>query len=356
MGESRKGEERAVDLALLRNLTEAVGTPSREEAVRAVLREYLAGHVDEIRTDAMGNLIARKGSGPVRVLLDGHMDEVGLVVSGFTDEGYLKFKKSGGIDDRVLPGRAVWVGTNRLPGLIGIKAPHLERGKVDEKVVPAHDLVIDIGACSREEAMSLCDYGDPVVWASRLEEFGDAVIKAKALDNRVGCALAAETIRAAGRSQNISLYAVFAVQEEIGLRGARVAAWQVEPHVALALECTSNGEGPGVEPPETVTLLGKGPALSWMDGTAIVPEGLRRHLEGLAESAGIPYQYRTLTTAGTDAGQIHLARGGVPTAVVSVPCRYIHSGSGLINRHDYEAALRLVGLFVESVEKGAYRP
>ncbi|MCG0238115.1 MAG: M42 family metallopeptidase [Firmicutes bacterium] len=344
-----------MDLALLRELTEAVGTPGREEPVRAILRRYLEGHVDELRTDALGNLIARKGSGPVRVLLDGHMDEVGLLVSGFTPEGYLQFKKSGGIDDRVLPGRAVWVGPSRLPGVIGLRAPHLSRGEKEPRAVPARELVIDIGARSREEAMALCDYGDPVVWATRLEEFGPYGIKAKALDNRVGCALAAEIIRHA-EVKNISLYAVFAVQEEIGLRGARVAARQVSPHVALALECTSCGEGPGVSPPETVTLLGKGPALSWMDGTAIVPEGLRRHLEALAERAGIPYQYRTLTTAGTDAGQIHLARAGVPTAVVSVPCRYIHSGAGLIHRQDYEGALALVRLFVESIEKGEYRP
>lgn len=343
-----------MDLALLKGLTEAVGTPGHEGPVRAILRAYLEDHVDELQTDALGNLIARKGSGPLAVLLDAHMDEVGLIISGFTDDGLLKFKKSGGIDDRVLAGKAVWVGPDRIPGVIGLKAYHLVADR--DKAVSYRDLAIDIGAASREEAMAAVDYGDPAVWATRLEEWGERTIKAKALDDRAGCALVAETLRAWPGHPALTVYGAFTVQEEVGLRGARAAAWRVAPQVALAFECTSSARVPGVDPHEAVTEMGRGPALYWMDGRTIPPERLNRHLEELARQAGLPIQYRRQTTAGTNAGAIHLSRGGVPTANLALPCRYFHSGTSLIDRGDYDAALALSIRFLESLAKGEFRP
>ncbi len=339
-----------MDLQLLKDLTEAVGTPGHEEPVRRILQGYLDGHVSDLRVDAMGNLIVRQGNGPLTVMLDAHMDEVGLIISGYTEDGLLKFKKSGGIDDRVLAGKAVWVGADRLPGVIGLQAYHLVEER--DQAVSHQNLYIDIGARNREEAMAMVDYGEPAVWASRLEEWGERTIRAKALDDRAGCALLAETLRSWPADPALTVYGVFSVQEEIGMRGARTAAWQVAPRIALVFESTSSANIPGVDPRDTVTELGKGPALYWMDGRTIVPGWLNRHLEQLARQAGLPFQYRRQTTAGTDAGAIHLSRGGVPTASMALPCRYFHSGVSLIDRHDYEAALAISRLFLESLAKG----
>ncbi|BDG59152.1 M42 family metallopeptidase [Caldinitratiruptor microaerophilus] len=344
-----------MDVALLRALSEAPGVSGREEAVRAVLRAYLEGHADEVATDPLGNLLVRKGRGPVRVLLDAHIDEVGFLVSGFTEDGLLRFKTVGGIDDRVVPGRAVWIGPNRVPGVIGLKAIHLTGGERD-KAVPVRDLFIDIGARSRDEAESVVDYGDPVVWATEFEEWGGAVVKGKALDDRAGCALLAEAVRDWSGGSRVTLLASFSAQEEIGLRGARVAAERLKPHVALALEATSCADVPGVPPEESVTRFGQGPALSWLDGTNIVPERLRAHLEALASRAGIPLQHRRLATAGTDAGAIHLTGAGVPTAVMALPARYIHSAASLVHKSDYDHALALVRLFLDSLERGEFKP
>lgn len=343
-----------MDLGLLRSLCEAPGVSGAEEPVLAILRQYLEGHVDALETDPLGNLLVRKGSGPVRVLLDAHMDEVGLIVSGFTVEGLLRFKTVGGIDDRVLPGRAVLVGPERIPGVVGLKAYHLEEAR--ERAVPVRELFIDIGARSRAEAEAAVQYGDPVVWATPFEEWGPDVVKGRAMDDRAGCALVAETLRAWPGGEGITLLASFSVQEEVGLRGARVAADRLQPNVALVLEATSCADVPGVAPEETVTRFGQGPSLSWLDGTNIVPARLLGHLESLAREAGIPLQHRRLATAGTDAGAIHLAGAGVPTAVVALPARYIHSPVSLVHRRDYDHALELVRRFLDSVERGEFRP
>lgn len=343
-----------MDLELLKALTAATGTPGHEGPVRAVLREYLQGSVDELRTDAMGNLFARKGSGPLVVLLDAHMDEVGLIITGYTDDGLLRFKKSGGIDDRVLAGKSFWVGPLRLPGVVGLKAYHLTEER--EKAVSYRELYLDIGARNRDEAMALVDYGHPAVWATELEEWGEHTVKAKALDDRAGCALLAETLRTWPAHPALTVYGTFTVQEEIGTRGARTAAWQVSPHVALVYECTSSANVPGVSPEDIVTELGQGPALYWMDGLTIPPERLNRHLTELARGAGLPLQYRRQTTAGTNAGAVHLSRGGVPTANLALPCRYFHSGTSLIDRADYAAALALSARFLDSLAKGEFRP
>lgn len=342
-----------MDFPLLKELTEAVGTPGREGPVRTILRRHLDGQVDDLATDALGNLIARKGNGPLRVVLAAHMDEVGLLISGFTDQGLLRFKKSGGVPDAVLPGRAFWVGEGRVPGVIGVPALHIAEDR--DKIVPAADLYMDIGARSRAEAESLVDYGDPAVWATACELLGQATVKAKALDDRAGCALLVELLRGPAYP-GLTVCGVFTVQEEVGARGARVAAYGLDPRLAVALEVTTAADVPGADPHQRVTEQGRGPAISWMDGNTIVPEGLRRHLEEVAGRHGIPCQPRRSTTAGTDAGAIHLARGGIPAASVSMPGRYIHSNAALLQVADYEHTLALMQAFLESLDKGEFRP
>ena len=340
---------------LLEELTQACSLSGDEGEVRAVLRRWLGGTVCELYTDNIGNLICRRGQGPVRVIVAAHMDEVGLVVAGHDDSGLLRVKESGGLDVRVLPGRAVLVGRPKVPGVIGAPAVHLLDEDEAERVLPSRELYVDVGARSKEEAAEVAAPGDPVYFATSFERLSDRVVKAKALDDRVGCYILARLLLDPER-ENLTLLGVFTVQEEVGLRGARVAAQHLAPRLALAVDGTSAADVPGVEPPQTCTHLGRGPAVSLMDGTIVMHERIREHLVGLARRHGVPWQYRRLTTAGTDAGGIFLERTGIPACTVAVPCRYIHSPASLADLDDIEHTLTLLRLLLDSLDKGEFEP
>lgn len=341
---------------LLDKLSNACGLPGLEHEVRDLLRQELAPYVDEMWTDAIGNLMVRKGSGPVKVMLDAHMDEVGFCVGEITDEGYLKLKKMGGLDDRVLPGRQVWVTHRRIPGVLGAKAWHLcapdERGKV----IPFDAMSVDLGCRNRKEVEELgIELGDPVYFATTFEHFSDKVVKGKAFDDRAGCAVLAAILQNHSYP-GITLYGAFTVQEEVGLRGARVAAYNLNPDMAIALEGTGSANAAGVDPFDTITNMGEGPAISLMDSSGIPNLQVWEHLVKVAREHAIPYQHRRIVGGGTDAGGIALQRSGIPVCTVSVPCRYIHTNAALCNLDDLNGAVRLVHHFLESVEKGEFRP
>lgn len=343
-----------MDLALLKALSEAVGPPGDEEEVRQILTRHLAPVADELQVDPLGNLLVRRGSGPCRVMVDAHMDEVAGLVSDFAPDGFLAFKVSGGVDDRVWAGRHVWVGRQRVPGVIGVRAYHLSRDQRND-AVPQRELRIDIGARSQEEALRWVDYGDAVVWATAFEQWGDQVVKGKALDDRAGCAAVAALLTGP-RYPGISLYGSFSVQEEIGLRGVRTAVAQVDPHLALVYDVTAATDYPGIGPERQSATMGAGPALSWMESSMILSEGLNRHLASLAAAAGIPFQHRRATRSGTNAGAIHPSLRGIPTAVISAPCRYLHSPAALLNVADLRGGVALGEELLRSVEKGAFHP
>ncbi|RME39991.1 MAG: M42 family peptidase, partial [Thermoflexia bacterium] len=225
-------------MELLKELSEAFGPSGYEKEVRQVLRRALEEYADRMWVDALGNLhIVREGTSPnrLRILLAAHMDEIGLMVVGHDDSGGLRVRAVGGIDDRVLPGAQVWVGTERIPGVIGLKPVHLLEQGEDEKVVKIDQLLVDIGAKGKEEAQRLAPLGTPMVFATRFESVG-ALVKGKSFDDRAGCAVLAELVR--GERLPHDLHAVFTVQEEVGLRGARVAAYAARPDCAFALEGT----------------------------------------------------------------------------------------------------------------------
>ena len=329
-------------LELLRRLSEAAGVSGDEEPVRAILREAIQPHVDEMRVDALGNLIAVRaatGDRPMRVMVEAHMDEVGLMVIRVERNGTLRFRKVGGIDDRILPAKAVRVGRERIPGVIGMKPIHLLSGAERQRVPDVDDLFIDIGASSQEEAERVVKRGDRAVFDTSFADLG-ARVKGKAFDDRVGCAILAALI-AAG-PYPVELHAVFAVQEEIGLRGAQVAAYDIYPDAAFVLEGTVADDLPKERDESPTTELGKGPALTIMDRSVIVDPRLLRFLMETAEAEGIPYQFKQPGVGGTDAGRIHLAREGVPSAVVAVPCRYIHAPASLLDKRDLEWTVRLM--------------
>ena len=331
---------------LLKKLSEAFGVSGHEDEVRDLILQEIRDSVDECRVDAMGNLIARrsgKGASGLRVLAAAHMDEVGLVVTQIEDTGFLRFAKVGGIDDRVLPARAVFVGDSRVPGVIGSKPVHLTEKMERDKVMEYKQLAIDVGASSKGEAERLVHRGDSVVFATEFLELAPVdswrALRGKALDDRVGCALLIELLK---EKLPFDFVAVFTVQEEVGLRGARVAAYSENPGVAVVLECTAANEVPTRKDVSPSTKLGGGPAITIMDNSFIADPRLVEHFLTTAAKAGIPHQVKQPTIGGTDAGAIQRVRQGVPAITIAVPARYIHSPAAIMNASDFDRTMALV--------------
>lgn len=335
---------------LLKKLSEAFGPSGCEQEVRTILQEELKDYISEWQRDALGNLIACKpaATGP-RVMVAAHMDEVGLMISSVDSAGLLHFHKVGGIDDRVLVSKPVLVGKERVRGVIGAKAIHLQRPEERTQVIPHRSLFIDIGAKSKEEALEKVKIGDYVIFATQYGELGAGMAKGKAFDDRAGCAILAELLK---EDYSFPLYGAFTVQEEVGLRGAGVAAYAIEPDLAIVLEGTTCNDVSGIEEHEYSTVVGGGPAITFMDTSAVGNKAMIQELVRLAEANGIPYQFKGTVTGGNDAGRINISRAGVPVVAVSIPCRYIHSPVSLLSLADVEHSKALVKLFLRSIEGG----
>lgn len=337
----------------MRQLSEAAGVSGEEDEVRRLVAAEARRYADRVETDVMGNLFAYryaagggKGTGQERapvVMLAAHMDEVGLLIASIDADGSLRFRPVGGIDPRVLAGKAVLIGPRRVPGVIGVRPIHLQKPEERGKAEPVESLAIDIGASSREQAEKAVKVGDRAVFPTPFTPLGAGRAMGKAFDDRVGCAV---LLRVLQQAYPVTVAAAFTVQEEVGLRGAQVAAYRVEPDLALVLEGTTCADIPGTEPHAEATRLGEGPALSVMDMTSIASPRLVRELAAVAEREGIKYQWRRTAAGGNDAGAIHVSRMGVPSATVSVPCRYIHSPAAIVDLSDVEAAARLVSAFL----------
>ena len=326
---------------LLKKLSEAFGVSGCEDEVRELIIGAIEGHVDEYNVDALGNLIALKrgtGESDLRVMLAAHMDEVGLMVTYIEKDGSLRFRPVGGLDNRILLSKEVRVGPDRVPGVIGVKPIHLLKKEERKQVVKVEQMAIDIGAGSREEAEKAVKIGDYAAFATEFVNLGGTV-KGKAFDDRVGCAVLIKILK---ERYPFDLYAAFTVQGEVGLRGARVAAYAIEPDVAFVLEGTIGDDIPRKRDVSPTTELGKGPAITIMDRTCVADPRLVRLLVETAEELGIPYQFKQPVVGGTDAGAIHLSREGVPSATVAVPCRYIHSPVSLLSLEDFENTVKLM--------------
>jgi tetrahedral aminopeptidase len=329
---------------ILRQLSDALGVSGNEDDVRAVVLDAIQDHVDEIKVDALGNVLAfKRGTGRqrLRVMLDAHMDEVGLMVVGYDVDGrgFLKVRSVGGIDPRLLPGTLLQVGPDRIPGVIGIKPIHLFEEK-DNRVLKLEELIVDIGAKDKEEAKKLAPVGTYAMFSTRFRELGPTVT-GKAFDDRAGCAVMVELLQ--GERFRFDLHAAFTVQEEVGLRGAKVAAYAIDPDCAFAFEGTIADDIPkdkkDVSP---TTELGKGPAITLMDRSFIADRRLVKLLTDTATELDIPYQFKQPGVGGTDAGAIHQTREGVPSVTVAVPCRYIHSPVALLSLDDFNHTVRLM--------------
>jgi endoglucanase len=300
----------------------------------------------------MGNLICEKKgekAAPSRLMLCAHMDEVGLIIRRITDDGYLKFACLGGIDRRVLIGKPVFLGNARVPGVIGLKAIHLTTAEERKKVPKLEELFIDIGARSREEAEKLTHLGDYAVFSDSITEYGDGFIKAKAIDDRIGCAVMAELME---RELPMDVTFAFTVQEEVGTRGAFGAAFSVTPELALVLETTTAADSPTTDAHRRVCCPGKGPVVSYMDGGTVFDRKLYALLWALAEENGIPCQTKEYVSGGNDGRAIQRTKDGIRTAIISAAVRYLHSPSSVAAIRDLEHIETLALRFVEAVAAG----
>ena len=338
-------------LELLCRLSEAVGVSGDEGAVRKVIREIVTELADEVKVDTLGNLYALK-HGPQRaprILVTAHMDEIGFMIVGLDSDGLLKFEAVGNVDDRILLGKPVWVGENRVPGVIGMKPFHLVKGSERDSVVKIDSLRIDLGATSREAAGRLAKLGDRATFATPFTELGPTV-RGKAFDDRAGCATLIELLR--GKNYPVELICAFTVQEEVGLRGAKVAAFTAEADAAIAIDCTPANDLPtALEEDENYkynTRLGYGPAIYTHDGSTLHDKRMIKYIAHTAETANIPYQFRQPGGGGTEAAAIQRSRAGVPTVSVSVPGRYIHSPAAIISTTDFYNTARLIRLALEN--------
>lgn len=343
----------------LRELSEVIGISGFEAEARDLIQQQIEPLVDEAWVDPLGNLLAiRKGAKKhPRILLDAHVDEIGFIVRYIHENGFLRLTPIGGWDPRILPGHRVILrpyGTKpstRVYGVIGASPPHLTTSKQRESVIAIEDLYVDIGVKSNKAVDALgIRIGTPMTVWQPFIELPDDSVSGKAFDDRVGCLIIIEVLKrlAKASDQKSSIAVNFAVAEEIGGRGARTGAYTLEPDVALALECTSAGDMPGIPSHKSPTALGKGPAVTVADRTLIVHPKVLAALEQVAKTENIPFQYKQPLGGGTDGGPISQSRKGVPTGVVSVPCRYIHSAISLLRLGDILSTIDLVYGFTRS--------
>lgn len=340
---------------LLKTLTEAHGVPGYETEVRALLREYLEP-LGEVTQDKLGSLICRRsGDGP-RVMLAGHMDEIGFMVRHITKDGFLKFLQLGGWWDQVLLGHRVVIKSHKgdVVGVIGAKPPHLLDAAERDKIVKKNDMYIDIGATSEQEVREAgVRVGDPVVPRSDFVVLANPqTYLSKAFDNRIGCAVVVDVLRALndGAEHPNDVYGVATVMEEVGVRGATTSARAVNPDVAIVLESDIAGDLPGIKDEVCNVKLGGGPSVLLYDARMIPNIKLRDLVVDTAEELGLSLQFNAMPGGGTDGGAIHLHELGVPTVVVGVPARHIHSHGAIIHRQDYDDTVRLVSALVARLD------
>lgn len=334
---------------LLKELCETPGIPGREERLRTIVRRELTGLVDEMRVDAMGNLIAvKRNPGAPKLMIAAHMDEIGFVVSHIDKEkGWLRLVPLGGHDPRNMISQRVLVSTTEgdLVGILfpGLKPPHIASDEDRKKQPTIADFFVDLGLPGSVVSQKV-NIGDPVTLLRGFTKIGDCY-SSKALDDRLAVYIMIEAVRRAQNS-GFEIYAVATVQEEIGLRGALTSGYGIHPDIAIALDVTLAVDVPGVPEHEHVTKLGNGTAIKILDSSAIAHPKLTAYLRSLADRNGIKWQHEILPRGGTDAGAIQKVHAGVAVGTLSIPTRYIHSSVEMVHSEDVEATIALLAAFL----------
>jgi len=333
---------------LIKKLTDINGLPTWEDNIREAIKEEIRDCVDSMRADRLGNLIAVKNANAAgaHIGLSAHMDEVGMVVKKIENSGLIRFE-CWGVLPKILVSKTVKIGKDQVPGVIGAKPIHLQKPEERESVLELDRIYIDIGATSKADAEKYVEPGDYIAFDSEYRQLGKHKVKAKALDDRLGCAAIIEILKS---DTPRKLTAVFCVQEEVGLRGSATAANQVFADLIINLESTICADGEDVDEHKKVTVQGEGPALSLKDSSSIYLKKYYDMLLKTAESHGIPVQFRRSGAGGTDAYNYHGAHGGTPVIGLAVPCRYIHTPVSIFDMRDYDNLVALVKAFIYDYE------
>jgi Cellulase M and related proteins len=333
-------------LELLRKLSDAHGLSGREQNIREIIKEEIAPYVDEIRTDSMGNLIAIKKGGNFKVMLAAHMDEIGCMVQYIDDRGFIRFVTIGGwFTPALYAQRVILHGTKgHVTGVLGGKPPHMMSDEDRKKTLKPEDLFIDIGVTSAKEAAELgIEIGCPITIDRELRELAGSRITGKAFDDRVGVAMIIETLKQLETEHTV--YAVFTVQEEVGLKGAKTSAYAINPDCAIAIDVTIPGDHPGIEKKDASIEMGQGPVIILVSASGrglLSDQTMVRWLRSTADASGIPYQIEVGTGGNTDATIIHLEQGGIPSVPFSIPARYIHSPVEVVDMQDIRDGIRIL--------------
>jgi len=337
-----------MDLELLKKIVETPGAPGHESPIRSLIEKQIESHVDELYTDSIGNLIARKKGDGHKVMMAAHMDEISLITTNVDDNGFIRFSTLGGFDPETLVNQRLWIhGTKTIPGVIGGKPIHTQTDEQKKAKTKLKNLFIDTGLPA-DEVKEIVRDGSTVTRMGELMELGGC-LAGKSLDNRISVFILISALQQAKQS-NSDLYAVFTVQEEVGIRGARVAAQQIQPEIGIALDTTIANDLPGSGEHEACTKLGKGTAIKVMDNSVICTPSLVEHLENLADENEITHQREVLTAGGTDtSGMQYLVGLGSHVSCISTPTRYIHSTVETVSKADVEAGIKLTTACIESI-------
>ncbi|SEA50633.1 endoglucanase [Thalassobacillus cyri] len=342
-------------LTMLKDLTDAKSIPGHEKEARDVMKQYITPFADEVYTDNLGSLIAKKSgeaNGP-KVMVAGHLDEVGFMVTRIDDNGFISFQTVGGWWSQVMLAQRVTIVTREgtVTGVIGSKPPHILPAEARKKPVEIKDMFIDIGASSREEAKEFgVRPGDSIVPYFEFTQMkNEKMLLAKAWDNRIGCAIAIEVLKQLKNEKHPNVvYGVGTVQEEVGLRGARTSAHAINPDIAFGVDVGIAGDTPGVSDKDASSKMGEGPQIILYDASMVSHKGLRDFVVDTADEKEIPYQFDAIAGGGTDSGAIHLTANGVPALSITIATRYIHSHAAMLHRDDFENAVKLI---VEVIKK-----
>jgi putative aminopeptidase FrvX len=341
---------------LLARLSETPGPSGHEDEVRNLIIAELKKQDLDVDVDALGNVFAelRGGQQRPRILVCAHMDEVGFIIKFVEQTGYLRFGTLGMVDPKILPGQRVVIkGTEPYVGVIGSKPPHILTPEEMRKPSELGDLYMDFGASSREEATELgIEVGTVATFDAAFAHAYGTMVIGKALDNRTGCAVALKLTESLVRKPpSCSVVFAFTVQEELGLRGAEVAANRVTPDAALVLETAVAADSPDVQPKDRILVVGRGPAIRVMDASMITQRLMLEYMKKTAQTLAIPYQLHINLGGSTDAGRIHLSGRGIPTGVLSIPCRYLHSASLMLNLEDLNHLLNLSESTIRGIDR-----
>lgn len=336
-------------ISLIKKLSEINGVSGDETRVCDFIISQIKDSGAEYKIDNLGNLIVlKKGkfAPKNKVMLASHMDEVGFIINYIEDSGLLRFTAVGGVDPRVVLGRRVRIGDNSVLGVVGFTPIHLLKDDAKSKAVPIDELYIDIGAKDKAQAEEYVSLGDMATFESEFVKFGDGFIKGKALDDRAGCAIMIDMINS---ELLYDTYFTFNVQEEVGLRGATASAYSVSPDYAIVIETTTACDISGVAKDKEVCNLKAGPVISFMDRSTIYDRGLYKMAFDIAKENNIKIQPKRMVAGGNEAGIIHKSAGGVKTLAVSMPCRYLHSASCVLNEQDIKETSKLIFKLAEKM-------